>query len=118
VLKLLRDSDYANITFSERQLAEVIAVGFLTLTKLLRARNRAATDRLAWLLHCVKVARLSLGFGVGGQTGIAGACSAQFASLYRRHAPASACVSDNWGQRGQPGRFYRLCQSKLSGLHP
>ena len=42
----LRDSDYANITFRERQLAEFIAVGVETLTKLLRARN-LSNDREA-----------------------------------------------------------------------
>ncbi len=114
----MRDSDYANITCWERQLAEVIAVGFPTLTKLLRAR--AIQQRPGGLLGCSFASRLSpgVGFGVGGQTGIARACSAQFASLYRRRVPASACVSNNRGQRGQPGRLYRLCQSKLSGLHP
>ena len=115
--KLLRDSDYANITCKERQLAEVIAVGFLTLTKLLRARNPLKTERLAWVLLYVKVVVRSH-FGVGGQTEIAGACSAHLVSLYRRHVPNSACVRDSLGQRGQPGRLCRLCKSNCQGCTP
>ncbi len=61
--KLLRDSDYANIALRERQLAEVIAVGFLTLTKLLRAR--AIQRRQRGLLDCSSASRLSPGAGLG-----------------------------------------------------
>ena len=61
--KLLRDSDYANITCKERQLAEVIAVGFLTLTKLLRARTIQQRQRS--LLGCSFTLRLSPRVGLG-----------------------------------------------------
>ena len=60
---LLHDSDYANITFEECQLAEVIAVGFLTLTKLLRAH--VIQKRHRGLLGCCFASSLSPRVGLG-----------------------------------------------------
>lgn len=94
-------------------------MGFLTLTKLLRARNRATTDWLAWLLVCVTVvARTRFWGGWSNWDCRRLQCTTCIWLVVPQTRTCQRSCQRQSGPAGPAGRLYRLCQSKLPGLHP